>query len=94
METQRFINKSAFIEAIQFNGRNLPQIEEFIFDTNIQSATILNNVLYLIARTYDKAEFERWTLMPNDYLIKDASGYVNTADKDIIDLCWYPFPKK
>lgn len=93
MEAKRYINKSAFIEAIQFNGRNLDQIEEFIFDTNIQSATILNNVLYLIAKTYDKADFERWVCMPNDYLIKDASGYINTADEDIILQYWYPFPK-
>lgn len=87
----RYINKSVFIEAVQFNGRNLPEIEEFIECSNIFSATILNNVLYLMAQTHDKAEIQRFTVMPNEYLIKDASGYITTMQEDIINIGWIPF---
>ena len=94
METaQKFINKNVFIEAIQFNGRNLPEIEEFIEFSNVVSATILNNVLYLIAQTHDKADVQRWHIMPNEYLIKDASGYISSLNEDIILQQWYPFNK-
>lgn len=91
MEAQRFINKNVFIEAIQFNGRNLPEIEEFIEGTNVISATILNNVLYLITQTHDKADVQRVHLLPNQYLIKDASGYVSELEEEIILRQWYPF---
>jgi hypothetical protein len=87
----RYINKSVFIEAVQFNGRNLDDIQEFVECSNVQSATILNNVLYLIVKTYEKAEFERWTVMPNDYLVKDASGYVTSIEEDILKTGWIPF---
>jgi hypothetical protein len=87
----RYINKSVFIEAVQFNGRNLDEIQEFVECSNVQSATILNNVLYLIIKTYEKAEFERWTVMPNDYLVKDASGYVTSIEEDILKTGWIPF---
>jgi hypothetical protein len=80
-----------FIEAVQFNGRNLDDIQEFVECSNVQSATILNNVLYLIVKTYEKAEFERWTVMPNDYLVKDASGYVTSIEEDILKTGWIPF---
>jgi hypothetical protein len=59
MGTQRFLNKSALIEAVQFTGANLDDIQEFIECTNIQSVTILNNVLYVIAKIYGQVEFER-----------------------------------
>lgn len=94
MGTQRFINKSALIEAVQFTGTNLDDINEFIEFTNIQSATILNNVLYIIAQVYGEVEFERWTLLPHDYLIKDASGYVTTMDEHIILKHWHPLNKE
>lgn len=87
----RYINKSVFIEAVQFNGRNLDDIQEFIECSNVQSATILNNVLYLIVKTYERAEFDRWTIMPNDYLVKDASGYVTCIEEDILKTGWIPF---
>jgi hypothetical protein len=87
----RYINKSVFIEALQFNGRNLDDIQEFIECSNVQSATILNNVLYLIVKTYEKAEFERWVVMPNDYLVKDASGYVTSIEENILQTGWIPF---
>jgi hypothetical protein len=87
----RYINKSVFIEAVQFNGRNLDDIQEFVECSNVQSATILNNVLYLIVKTYEKSEFDRWTVMPNDYLVKDASGYVTSIEEDILKTGWIPF---
>lgn len=90
---QRFLNKSALIEAVQFNGRNLDEIQEFIEETNVISATILNNVLYLIAQTHEKAEVQRWHLLPNEYLIKDAAGYVSSLDEEIILKHWYPLNK-
>ena len=93
MGTQRFLNKSALIEAVQFTGANLDDIQEFIECTNIQSVTILNNVLYVIAKVYGQAEFERWTLLPNDYLIKDASNYVTTMDEHIILQHWHPLSR-
>jgi hypothetical protein len=90
MKTQRFLNKSALIEAIQFTGNNLDDILEFVENTNVISATILNNVLYLIVQTHDKAEVQRWNLLPKEYLIKDASGYVSSLDEEIILRHWYP----
>ena len=91
MNKNRYINKNCFIEAIQFDGRNLPDIEEFCKDTNIKSVTILNNVLYVIAQVYGQAEFERWSLLMHDYLIKDASGYITTIEEHIILNNWIPF---
>lgn len=90
MGTQRFLNKSALIEAVQFTGANLEDIEEFIECTNIKSATIINNVLYIIAQVYGEVEFERWSILPHDYLIKDASGYVTQMDEHIILKHWHP----
>ena len=90
METQRFLNKSALIEAVQFTGANLDDILEFVENTNVISATILNNVLYLIVQTHDKAEVQRWNLLPKEYLIKDAAGYVSSLDEEIILRHWYP----
>ena len=90
---QRFLNKSALIEAVQFNGKNLDEIQEFIEETNVISATILNNVLYIIAQTHEKAEVQRWHLLPKEYLIKDASGYVSSLDEEIILKHWYPLNK-
>jgi len=87
----RYINKSVFIEALQFDGRNLPEIEEFTEFSNVVSATIINNVLYLIAQTHDKAEVQRITLMPNDFLIKDASGWITPLEPDILNKGWIPF---
>ena len=69
----RYINKSVFIETLQFDSRNLPEIEEFCECSNVMSVTILNNVLYCIVQTHDKAETVRLVVMPNDYLVKDAS---------------------
>ena len=89
MGTQRFLNKNALIEAVEFNGSNLDDILEFIEDTNVISATILNNVLYLIVQSHDKADVQRWNLLPTEYLIKDASGYVSSLDKEIILRHWY-----
>lgn len=87
----RYINKSVFIEAVQFNGRNLPEIEEFIECSNILSATLMNNVLYLIAQTHNKADVQRWTIMPNQFLIKDASGYISSLDEEVMNIGWIPF---
>jgi hypothetical protein len=90
----RYINKSVFIEACQFDGRNLPEIEEFIECSNVMSATILNNVLWLIVRTHDKSEVQRWSVMPNEFLIKDASGWITTLEEDILKNGWIPFNYK
>jgi len=87
----RYINKSVFIEAIQFDGRNLPDIEEFIEFSNVMSATILNNVLWLIVQTHDKADVQRISLMPNDFLVKDASGWITQLEPDILKNGWIPF---
>ena len=87
----RFINKNVFIEAVQFNGRNLEEIQEFTECSNVHSVTILNNVLHCIVQTYDKATFENWKIMPNDYLIKDATGYITQMEEDIIKTGWIPF---
>jgi hypothetical protein len=87
----RYINKSVFIEALQFNGRNLPEIEEFCECSNVMSVTILNNVLYVIVQSNDKAEAVRLIVMPNDYLVKDASGWVTNYEEDKIKEYWIPF---
>jgi hypothetical protein len=90
----RYINKSVFIEACQFDGRNLPEIEEFIEYSNVMSATVLNNVLWLIVQTHDKSEVQRWSVMPNEFLIKDASGWITTLEEDILKNGWIPFNYK
>lgn len=87
----RLINKSVFIEAVQFNGRNLSEIEEFCECSNVMSVTILNNVLYCICQTHDKAEVIRLTVMPNEYLVKDASGWVTNYEENQINNYWIPF---
>jgi hypothetical protein len=61
----RDINKSVFIEALQFNGRNLSEIEEFCECSNVMSVTILNNVLYCIVQSNDKADAVHLIVMPN-----------------------------
>jgi hypothetical protein len=58
------------------------------------SATILNNVLWLIVRTHDKSEVQRWSVMPNEFLIKDASGWITTLEEDILKNGWIPFNYK
>jgi hypothetical protein len=91
----RYINKSVFIEAVQFDGRNLPEIEEFIeYSSNVMSVTILNNVLYCIIQSHDKAEAVRLVVMPNDYLVKDASGWVTNYEEEQIKDYWIPFNYK
>ena len=86
----QYINKSVFIEALQFNGRNLPEIEEFTEYSNVISATILNNVLYLILEDpYQHAE--RLHVLPNEYLVKDASGWITKYDEEQIKNYWIPF---
>jgi hypothetical protein len=90
----RYINKSVFIEAVQFNGRNLPEIEEFCEYSNVMSCTILNNVLYIIVQSHDKAEAVRLVVMPNDYLVKDASCWVTNYEEEQINNYWIPFNYK
>ena len=86
----RYINKSVFIEALQFNGRNLSEIEEFTEYTNVTSATILNNVLYLILDdSFNNAE--RIHVLPNEYLVKDAAGWITKYDEEQIKSYWIPF---
>jgi hypothetical protein len=87
----QYINKSVFIEALQFNGRNLPEIEEFTEYSNVISATILNNVLYLIIKTPNKADVERIHVLPNEYLVKDASGWITKYEEEQIKSYWIPF---
>jgi hypothetical protein len=87
----RYINKAVFIEAVQFTGSNIEEINEFIECSNVISATILNNVLYLIVQTHDKAEVQRWNIMPNEYLIKDASGYISSLNEEVMQTGWIPF---
>jgi hypothetical protein len=67
----RYINKSVFIEALQFNGRNLPEIEEFTEYSNVISSTLLNNVLYLILKTENKADVERIHVLPNEFIVNN-----------------------
>ena len=90
----RYINKSVFIEAVQFNGRNLDEIQEFCEYSNVMSCTILNNVLYCIVQSHDKAEAIRLVVMPNDYLVKDASGWVTNYEEEQINNYWIPFNYK
>lgn len=87
----RYINKNVFIDAIQFNGKNLPDIEEFIEYSNIISVNIINNVLYINSNTYEKAEIQTLSVLPNEYLIKDASGYITILEEDILKIGWIPF---
>lgn len=87
----RYISKSIFIEALQFNGRNLPEVEEFTEYSNVISSTLLNNVLYLIMKTHDKAEVERIHVLPNEFLVKDASGWVSKYEEEKINNYWIPF---
>jgi hypothetical protein len=79
----RYINKSVFIEALQFTGRNLPEVEEFTEFSNVISSTILNNVLYLIIKTENKSDVERIHVLPNEYLVKmDASGWISKYEAE------------
>ena len=87
----RYINKSVFIEALQFTGRNLPEVEEFTEFSNVISSTILNNVLYLIIKTENKSDVERIHVLPNEYLVKDASGLISKYEAEIINNYWIPF---
>lgn len=88
---KQLINKNVFIHALQFDGTNLEEIEEFTEFTNVLSVTILNNVLYIIYKSYDHAEPQRMHAMPRQYLIKDAAGYVSIYDEDIINQHWYEY---
>jgi len=87
----RYINKSVFIEALQFNGRNLTEVEEFTEFSNVISSTLLNNVLYLIIKTENKADVERIHVMPNEFLVKDASGWITKYEAEVINNYWIPF---
>ncbi|NBV77937.1 hypothetical protein EBR66_07260 [bacterium] len=87
-----YLNKSILINAIQYNN-NFLEIENFIEGSNAAGAKELNNVVYLYVQTFNKAAIETLILMPNDFLVKDATNYLTIYPKDQFTEYWFQAPE-
>lgn len=91
MEQMRYINKSVFIEALEFNGKNLDDVLEFIEFSNCHDANIINNVLQLYVKTPDHMSPSWNRVMPGEFLVKDATGWIEIYPAENINNYWIPF---
>ena len=85
-----FINRSVFIHAWQFLPENLSTLDIFIQDSNCRGYKILNDVLYLHMQTNDN-EIHTFTAMPTEYLVKDATGWIEVYPEDNLNKYWVKF---
>jgi hypothetical protein len=87
----KFISKSIFIEAIQFNGRNLDEIMEFCEDSNIIEVDILNNMLVMQNKSPDYANPLGQFAQISEWLVKDPNNFIMIYQHDIFTQHWLQY---
>jgi len=86
-----FVNRSLFIHAWQFLPENLKTLDNFLQGSNALGYKILNNVLYLHIKTPNKEEICTFSALLNEFLVKDASGWIEIYTEEHVKQYWVKF---
>ena len=84
-----FIQRSVFVHAWQFN-KDTELLTAFIEETNILGFKTLNDVLYLHQQT-DARHLDTITVQPGEYLVKDATGWIEIYPEIEFENYWTKF---
>lgn len=86
-----YLNKSIAIRAVQYK-ENFEEIQNFILHSNAAGAKELNNVCYLYVQTFNKAAIETLIVMPGEYIVKDATNYLQIYSEEQFNEYWFLAP--
>lgn len=91
-----YINKSVLINAVQYQD-NFNELVQFVKDSNAVNLKELNGVVYIYVQTayYPgrmKQEIETLVIMPGDFIVKDATGYLSNYQEEQFNELWFIAP--
>lgn len=91
-----YINKSVLINAVQYQD-NFNELAQFVKDSNAVNLKELNGVVYIYVQTayYPgrmKQEIETLVIMPGDFIVKDATGYLSNYKEEQFNELWFIAP--
>ena len=91
-----YINKSVVINAVQYQD-NFNEVAQFVKDSNAVNLKELNGVVYIYVQTayYPgrlKQEIETLVIMPNDFIVKDATGFLSHYEEKQFNDLWFIAP--
>lgn len=91
-----YINKSVLINAVQYQD-NFNELAQFVKDSNAVNLKELNGVVYIYVQTayYPgrmKQEIETLVIMPGDFIVKDATGYLSNYQEEQFNELWFIAP--
>lgn len=73
---KKYVNKPIPVEAVQFNGRNIGEVNDFCQDASIEDGWLRLSTLEGIMKASNKV---------GDYVVKDAMGKFYICEKGIFE---------